>query len=662
MTQDSIYYFGIGEFKNFIQRIDDKTLTVAEALSTFRETENLSNRSKQMTVQQLVDQPKLILKLVSELRKVKEPESRFKLPYKKADREQELIQDLADNYEIDTAKAKAKIVSGHYKDAKAKQFPQEFNYYLEVAIAPRTDIGSENAGEIEIIGSVNSTIGVDSGETYFSGSNAYVWLDKKGKSIISSSIKEILEECGFTTSYYVNTSKKRVPSVLYINLNTHCPNWLGSAGKTHIDLRPYARDIAETVKTLAYKMPSYYGQGERPVSEGRQYPAIDYLRDFIIARYMAIYDKEKGDLSLIYRDPLTQSSVWYRLRPAMIDGQYQPKKNWGDTREFVTGEIDKTCKDLRFDEKYGYGLNFTIGEHLGIEREDLGIYAKAKGMMLYDGHVYPVNFETFEALGAKGVFILVIEKENIADVIKDEAHGSGIALVHTGGRFTKDVKKLIDKATVPIATLTDYDYDGIKIAEDRSCPRIGINKDIIDWLQQNGYPEIRIENVQEEYSPRGIIPDDPYLEKYRIELDSITAAFPDVPGRGPEALWKYIVYKIEQLQEKDGFDYSTVITKPDPDELYPEQIDELITKLHKYFENITADDWEILKDQLVAIIKLSPIKEMKKEIVDNLTEIVSDDQGLSGIITKIDELGEELDELLTKQKQKQEQKQEQKQD
>ena len=54
----------------------------------------------------------------------------------------------------------------------------------------------------------------------------------------------------------------------------------------------------------------------------------------------------------------------------------------------------------------------------GLEREDLGIYAKARGMMLYDGNVYPVDAQSFEGLGKKGVFMLVIEKEGIADVDK----------------------------------------------------------------------------------------------------------------------------------------------------------------------------------------------------------------------------------------------------
>ena len=68
-------------------------------------------------------------------------------------------------------------------------------------------------------------------------------------------------------------------------------------------------------------MPSYYGKGFAQTSYGdggnQQYPAIQYLRDFIWDRYQAIYGNAKkgiqGDPTLKFRDPLTQSGVWYRI-------------------------------------------------------------------------------------------------------------------------------------------------------------------------------------------------------------------------------------------------------------------------------------------------------------------------------------------------------------
>lgn len=204
MAQDSIYYYKPGEFRNFIRRIDDKTLTVSEALSPFREIKCLGSEFKQITIQELADKPNSIPELSKALRKAMAPESKFKLPYKKEEREQELIENLAENCDIDLKKAKAKIVTGHYKNDKTGQ---EFNYALEVALAPRTDIGSESAGKIEIIGNINSSPAIDGGHKYFDG--AYNWFDKKYKMITSSSIREILQECGFNESTYVSDAKKK---------------------------------------------------------------------------------------------------------------------------------------------------------------------------------------------------------------------------------------------------------------------------------------------------------------------------------------------------------------------------------------------------------------------------------------------------------------------
>ena len=633
MTHDSIYYFkGIGEFKLLIQTIDDRNQTVAEALSAYRETKCLGNRFKQMTVQQLVDEPNLIRDLAEALRNGMEPQSQFKLPYMIAERQKELIEDLAMNYSIDIQRAVAKIVTGHYKNQDTKQ---EFNYCLEVAMAPRTDVGNEAAGMVEIIGNINSGLSISYGEAYFDSSkNVYQWYDKKSGFKSASSLRGILSEYGFSTAVYM--SKRRFPSVLYINLNVPCPDWLGGAGKTHIDLRPYAKDIAETVKLLATKMPTYYGKGFAQTSYGRggnqQYPAIQYLRDFIWDRYDAIYGNAKkgiqGDPTLKFRDPLTQSGVWYRLRPIMIDGGYEPEQNWGETRRYITSKIDEVCKEL------------------GLEREDLGIYAKARGMMLYDGNVYPVDAQSFEGLGKKGVFMLVIEKEGIADVVKEAARGSGVALVHTGGKFTKDVRNLIENAQVPVATLTDYDYDGMKMAEETisPVPRIGIDKDIVEWLQQNGYPEIKLESVEEEYTPR-IMPEDEYLREKRIELDSIIAAFPDTPGRGPEALWKYIKYKLEELQKEKGFDYTNVITRPEPKEFYPEPVKTFLSKLDGYVEKVTKEDWEFENNKLVGMKELQQIEEREDQNLAVLEKALDDDEVMQDeIIPRINTMVDELEE------------------
>src|SRR5215467_3885264 len=102
----------------------------------------------------------------------------------------------------------------------------------------------------------------------------------------STSLSGILGECGFNK--YLNASKKKVPSVVYVNIKTPCPDWLGSAGKTHINMKPYQDEFANTVTSLAYKIPTYHGKGHRATGRyehhTRNKSAQDYLDDFLMDR------------------------------------------------------------------------------------------------------------------------------------------------------------------------------------------------------------------------------------------------------------------------------------------------------------------------------------------------------------------------------------------
>jgi hypothetical protein len=262
--------------------------------------------------------------------------------------------------------------------------------------------------------------------------------------------------------------------------------------------------------------------------------------------------------------------------------------------------------------------------------------------MLYDGHTYPVGMDSFEALGRNGVFILVIEKEGIATILQNAAKDSGVALVHTAGRFTKYVKYLIEHARVPVATLTDYDAYGIEIsaATIRKTPRIGIDLDIIDWLQQNGYPDLTRADVEEEYVS-GIKTDNEYLRTHRIELDSISEKV------GPELFWRYVKHKIEELQMETGFDYTNIITEPEPEELYPPAFDNLLLKLDEYIEKVVEDDWDTIETELSETKELISVNKCEKENLEVLSKKIEEDETMQEkIIPKINKLIIELSEFL----------------
>jgi hypothetical protein len=590
-------------------------MLVPDAFATFRELKCLPKKFKQMTVQQVADDPALIGELYEGFRKM-QPQSQYKLPYKKEDRQVELIENIAENYDIDKDHTQAKVVTGHHKE---QDTGREFNYSVEVVIAPRQDRDFQNAGEVEIIGNINSTPSIDGGEQYFQGGD-YRWTDKKGNRISSTSLRGMLSECGFNR--YINTSKKKVPSVVYVNIKTPCPDWLGSAGKTHINMKPYQDELANTVTSLAYKIPTYHGKGHRATGRYehhiRDKSAQDYLDDFLMER------KRQIDInpSLKTKDRITQRGVWYRIRPRMVSEGFEPQKNWGTTAEYIARIIKERCKKL-----------------FRLKREDLGIIASSRATMYYMGNHYPVNIDNFRDLAQNGVAIIIIEKEGIADLLYPFADKYGVALVHTQGRFTEDGKDLIEAVKEYgsfIGILVDYDAVGSEIpkAARTRTPIIGIDKETITWLQQNGY-EITLEEVEEEYTP-SIRTEDPYLQRYRIELDSVAQKV------GAEGLWKLMMYRVNLLSKPEGLDYRNVIHKPASETLYPVEVTDFLANLQEYTNNITKNGWNKINAELANVLELIDVQAKNSEIHEKLSPIVAKDPGMQVLVKELKRLHELL--------------------
>jgi hypothetical protein len=611
----SVWNYFPSDFKRYIGTLNNKTLTVEDALATFRETDSLPNSLKQMLIQQVIDGHQ-IQRLFETLRKVKAPESKQKLSKKqKEERVNEILDNIADLYHINREKAEYKIITNQHRD---KDDIRVFNYTLELVIAPYNshDSGSPGLGTITILGNVNDSIGTDNGERYFDGH--YSWFGKNLELQHSSGIRDILRQCGFTEGEYAK--RKRHPSVFYINLRSRCIDWLGSAGKTHINIEPYAENIADNIPILAYKIESYRIQGtmrrrlitSETRSKDENQNAKKYMLEFLQNRRVLV----DAQPSIITTDRITQSGAWYRIRPIMIDAGFKPPKSWGETRRYLTSNINKFCKELWPDEN--------------ITREDLGIVASSKGVMLYDSQAYPLNIDSFKNLAEKGIVIIVIEKEGVAEALEPYARKYKIALVHTGGRFTEAAKELIEAAkntTSIVGILVDYDAAGNDIADSTltDTPKLGIDFDTIEWLQQNGYPDLTIESVEEEYTP-SIYTSNEYLRHHRIELDSIQEKV------GAEGIWKYIMYQLERPEfSPNGFDITRALNIQDDiisenRKLYPEVVRNFLQYLDSYIEKrLEAIREKIEVDELTAADKLPLFDDLKNDIEERLANAIAED-------------------------------------
>jgi pimeloyl-ACP methyl ester carboxylesterase len=225
MWNTSLWDYKKGGFRQLINTISDKSVLLPHALANFREVDQLPRKFKQMQVQEVSANPNLILELWSS-RLNMPSEKEYRLGCKKAFREKQLIDSLAETYPIDTKLAKSKVVLGRYSDDE-----RTFCYALEVVIAPRTDLDRSHAGQIEIIDSVNNNASSDGDGSYFSG-GSYRWEGRKCDyytRLYASTIRNILSECGFVTSG--NFSKRRKPCVMFINLRCRCIEWLPSSAE-----------------------------------------------------------------------------------------------------------------------------------------------------------------------------------------------------------------------------------------------------------------------------------------------------------------------------------------------------------------------------------------------------------------------------------------------
>lgn len=200
------------------------------------------------------------------------------------------------------------------------------------------------------------------------------------------------------------------------------------------------------------------------------------------------------------------------------------------------------------------------------------------------------------------------------------------------------------KAGSVVRIITDYDVVGLDIAAATITPtiRIGIDKDIIKWLQQNGFSNLTEDDVAEEYKPSGTTIEitDEYIMAKRIELDNVQQKV------GAAKLWEYIMYRLQLPEFNERFNVAKVIEMPTTDHLRPQVVKDALVRLDNYLAKITEDREEQILKGLESTEKLVPISEKENEIEQELSGKVAKageyDEGIKTIITKFRELLEVL--------------------
>lgn len=314
------------------------------------------------------------------------------------------------------------------------------------------------------------------------------------------------------------------------------------------------------------------------------------------------WEAAKRDSDLKIDDRWTQSTVWYRLRPTLIENGIEINQG---TRSYITSIINDICK-----------------EEFGVSREALGIIASARAQMYFDGRWTSVSLDYIESLAEKGTDILFIEKQGVPEVFASFADKYGMALVNTQGHLTeygKDLVKASKEAGAHAVIITDGDASGITIAAEapEEIPRIRI-----DDNEALEYLHISRDDVEEEYRPESqeinpvkkLVESDlqrykyidlEYVKHKRIEIDSIVAAV------GGERLWEFIIYRLEKLFPTRN--YNRVISLPSTYDIYPDMIQKFLSNLAFVSETVTRDEEDKILSELDNVKGFIDVREKTRD-------------------------------------------------
>jgi transcriptional regulator with XRE-family HTH domain len=336
------------------------------------------------------------------------------------------------------------------------------------------------------------------------------------------------------------------------------------------------------------------------------------------------------------REPRTQSTVWYLCLP--IFEKYKIKL---PTRDYFASRIKAVC------------------EKLGFTREELGIIAKPRANMYFNGEWSSVSYDAIDALAENGTDIIFIEKKGVVEVICKYADKIGIALVDTQGFFTDYGRDLVEAGQASGANVTvvsDYDASGIKLAHDAGdIPRLGVDQEMLDYFgldRENPTISVPMRAAKDVITPiMGLVSSDEleFLRDKKVEIDAVLAAV------GNERFWEYLIYKLEEYYPTR--DYTRVITpEPTTSKYYPRILNELQDVITAYIKLILKDEASEVKEELQEVEGfIEDIKKKRKEIDERYQAIVDKDEKLKQIgkklATEIQPLIEQLKKL-TEEKEK----------
>ncbi len=637
----SIYYYTLPEFQNFIFGLHDNDLLVYNVVQkAFREGSNMKREGEfaEMTVGQLKQSPNDINLLYDTLRNTMRPissSSNLSLPFdvNRKVRMEELkkrLEQREPSFKMSNMKYESKY--GYYKFNGI-----EYPFFFEIAIVQSNNIPYY----LEFIDSLNSSV-MPGRYSFLVASDAetFHWQtqsDKKNNDIrVSGTIFEIFEHYGYSH----NKNKCKKPrSLIIANLISPRIDYK-SYGKSSIELAHFADIIPET--TVKACSGSSAGISRQSNGNEEAKSVIGLLRALLKERYEAT----KKDPTLKDTQKWTQSTVFYRLGPILLDHGFSAETI---DRQYITSEIKTVC------EKY-----------LGVKREDIGITAADRAQLYFKGEWHDVGLEEINDLVQYGTDMLIVEKEGVVKQLAPFADEIGIALLNSRGFLTEYASILSEESSkngCNIVILTDLDASGLLIAS--TIPgvfRIGIDFNTLDYFG------IDSSIVEEDYMPRSnhlkplealvasshdsdlfdLFPENildlfdqltdydnslskkvEYVSSKRIEIDSVMAAVND-----NAKFWRFILAKLQERFATRNYNRAINV----PEYVMPTNIESLNKMVREKAIVVSEKERVKMKEEFSNTKGFLDVKQHDSAVAQKLRTIIENDKSIKPFLDKIDSL------------------------
>ena len=605
-NRPSVHYYNLDEFKQLINGLEDNDAKIRDILFSldFREANNVPLDAATETLRELKIQPTKISEIYDKLRRTMfgvTPDIKTQFDTNKRVRT-EAMKKRIEQFGFQVSNTKYRLVHQKYAsdDGQIK-----FAFIFEIGMF------YSNLNASYIVDGINSSYRPNS--PFVGGyTNTYTWISgRKGeKQNSAQTVNDILTKYGYTTSSSQDNKSRKGTALIVLNLICPRIDYEGYS-KSHINLRPFAATIAETVYKIASESSPVTGDGT--IASGK-----DIVREILKERLDAIL----ANAELKITDRWTQSTVYYRTRKRMLERGVRLTE-----RETITRQIKEICEEWK------------------VAREELGIYAADRAQLYFRGEVRDVNLEEMHSLKQSGTDLVIIEKEGVAEVLSPFAAKYGIAILNTRG-FLTDYAKALSELSEHVVILTDLNDSGLEIANKvPDIPRIGIDFGTLEYF------ELEHKDVEEDYqhgdhfknlhrlSEEGELDEDidallPYIENKRIEIDSVLAEV------GNERFWEFVIYKLLELFPHRN--YNRAIKTPQ--DIIPEEVEDLIETLKKKCNEVAASKRKQIETQLKDFEGfIDNIDKKDEDIEQEIRNTLSQDNDIKSLLSDIENLEKKYD-------------------